>query len=160
MTENQKITEMDENSGTGNTETKAEGSEILESIPSQDIPEEFTSLIKDGKNATSVVCQRCGSIVLRPGSAVFAKKEICLPSMRKKKTDQVTTDSGDADADTLSNQWLVSEMFTFENVGFSNTVGTAQYLICADCEIGPIGFHDISVKTEFYIALSRVEHKD
>lgn len=51
-------------------------------------------------------------------------------------------------------------MFDFENVGFSMTVESIKYLACADCERGPIGWHDITDKTRFYIAVERVEHKE
>lgn len=35
--------------------------------------------------------------------------------------------------------WIIDDMFTFENIGFSNPVGDYKYLICADCDMGPIG---------------------
>lgn len=47
---------------------------------------------EDGKNAKSVLCQRCGSKVLCPGTAVLAEKEVgnvtassinCLPACRR-----------------------------------------------------------------------------
>lgn len=54
--------------------------------------------------------------------------------------------------------WVVNDMFTFQNVGFSNTVDNTKYLICADCDAGPIGYHDILSKIS-YVALTRVDHK-
>lgn len=77
-----------------------------------------------------------------------------LPHM-KKKTDG-TSETGE----TLKKYWKVDDMFEFENLGFTNTVETIKYLICADCEIGPIGWHDINDKKAFYIALDRVKHAD
>jgi hypothetical protein len=50
-------------------------------------------------------------------------------------------------------------MFQFENVGFSKTVGNYKYLVCADCEIGPIGWHCIDSK-ESYVADQRVKHME
>jgi hypothetical protein len=79
-----------------------------------------------------------------------------LPSMRLKSDSHATGDDGE----TLTDFWLVDNMYTFENVGFSNTVGTIKYLICADCEIGPIGWHDIQDKAAFFVALQRVKHHD
>ncbi|PVZ97687.1 hypothetical protein BB558_006353 [Smittium angustum] len=39
--------------------------------------------------------------------------------------------------------WSVSDVFSFENIGISKPVnGGIQYLICAECECGPLGFHD------------------
>ena len=53
--------------------------------------------------------------------------------------------------------WQVNDMYTFENLGFSNTIENLKYLICADCEIGPIGWYDLTTK-QSYVALSRVKH--
>ncbi|XP_061731470.1 guanine nucleotide exchange factor MSS4 [Nerophis ophidion] len=111
---------------------------------------------EDGKNSKSVLCQRCGSKVLCPGTAVFAEKELILPSMRKKSSLGPTDDS--VDGDTLTAHWLVGEMFDFENVGFTNDVGRIKYLICADCEIGPIGWHCLDDKRSYYVAIERVSH--
>lgn len=72
----------------------------------------------------------------------------------KKKSEQ----SNPTDGETLQDFWMVDDMFTFENVGFSNTVNSIKYLICADCEIGPVGYHDVSNKKEFYIAHERVKY--
>ena len=61
--------------------------------------------------------------------------------------------------DTLTQFWLVEDMFHFENVGFSKTVDqTLKYLICADCEIGPIGWHSLSNTKEYFIATERVNY--
>ncbi|XP_041834301.1 guanine nucleotide exchange factor MSS4 [Melanotaenia boesemani] len=111
---------------------------------------------EDGKNSKSVLCQRCGSKVLCPGMAMFAEKELFLPSMRKKSG--LSTTEGSVDGDTLTVHWLVNDMFDFENVGFTNDVGRIKYLICADCEIGPIGWHCLDDKKSYYIALERVNH--
>ncbi|KAM9408675.1 guanine nucleotide exchange factor MSS4 [Pholidichthys leucotaenia] len=111
---------------------------------------------EDGKNNKSVLCQRCGSKVLCPGTAVLAEKQLFLPSMRKKSG--LSNVEGSLDGDTLTAHWVVDDMFTFENVGFTNDVGRIKYLICADCEIGPIGWHCLDDKKSFYIALDRVNH--
>uniref|UniRef100_A0A3B5MKC0 Guanine nucleotide exchange factor MSS4 n=1 Tax=Xiphophorus couchianus TaxID=32473 RepID=A0A3B5MKC0_9TELE len=112
---------------------------------------------EDGKNIKSVLCQRCGSKVLCPGMAVFAEIELFLPSMRKKSS--LSNTEGSVDGDTLTAHWLVDDMFSFENVGFTKDVGKIKYLICADCEIGPIGWHCLDDKKKFYIALDRVNHE-
>ncbi|CAL8351393.1 guanine nucleotide exchange factor MSS4 [Gadus morhua] len=109
---------------------------------------------EDGKNLKSVLCQRCGSKVLCPGMAVYSEKELFLPPMRNKKAPSLTEGSGD----NLSAHWLVDDMYTFENVGFTNDVGRIKYLICADCEIGPIGWHCLDDKKSYYVAVERVDH--
>ena len=77
-----------------------------------------------------------------------------LPHMKKKSANQAPDDG-----ETLSEVWLVGDMFTFENVGFSNTVGTTKFLICAECEVGPIGWHDTNDAKAFYVALDRVKNE-
>ena len=82
-------------------------------------------------------------------------QQLFLPFMQKKEDFTSENQEGE----TLKSHWLVPDMFAFENVGFSMTVESIKYLACADCERGPIGWHDITDKTRFYIALERVEHK-
>lgn len=73
----------------------------------------------------------------------------------KKKTE----DQSPEDGETLSDFWQINGMYTFENVGFSNTVGHCKYLICADCEVGPIGYQDLNEPNFMYVALERVKHE-
>ncbi|XP_076124019.1 guanine nucleotide exchange factor MSS4 [Alosa pseudoharengus] len=124
--------------------------------PSGPCVDRSTLVSEDGKNVKSVLCQRCGSKVLCPGSAQFAERELFLPSMRKKTN--ITQSEGSVDGDTLTDHWVVDDMYTFENVGFTKDVGRIKYLICADCEIGPIGWHCLDDKKSFYVALERVNH--
>lgn len=77
-----------------------------------------------------------------------------MPLIKQSKIDP----SSEPEAETLSQFWVVNDMYTFENVGFSHTVGNNKYLTCADCEAGPIGFHDIPSKIS-YVSFSRVEYK-
>lgn len=72
----------------------------------------------------------------------------------KKKSET----SNPGDGETVQDFWVVDDMFTFENVGFSNTVDGIKYLICADCEIGPVGFHDTNDKKAFFIAHDRIKY--
>lgn len=65
--------------------------------------------------------------------------------------------SATSETEPLKEFWTVADMFTFENVGFSHTVDSVKFLVCADCELGPIGYHDIPTKKS-YIALARVKH--
>ena len=81
--------------------------------------------------------------------------QLFLPFMQKKKA--LTSDN--QQGETLCRHWLVHDMYAFENVGFSMTVDSIKYLACADCECGPIGWHDINDRTKFYVALERVEHR-
>ncbi|XP_021383392.1 guanine nucleotide exchange factor MSS4 [Lonchura striata] len=107
-----------------------------------------------GRNLRAVLCQRCGSRVLLPGAATFARRELLLPAMRKKAAA-----AAGGGGDVLREHWLVRDMFSFENVGFTRDVGNVKFLVCADCEAGPIGWHCLDDKDSFYVALERVAHE-
>ncbi|XP_015506251.1 guanine nucleotide exchange factor MSS4 [Parus major] len=110
-----------------------------------------------GRNLRAVLCQRCGSRVLLPGAATFARRELLLPAMRKKAAAAAAAAGGGGDV--LREHWLVRDMFSFENVGFTRDVGNVKFLVCADCEAGPIGWHCLDDKDSFYVALERVAHE-
>ncbi|NXT17787.1 MSS4 factor, partial [Syrrhaptes paradoxus] len=110
-----------------------------------------------GRNLKAVLCQRCGSRVLLPGAATFAQRELLLPTMRKKAAAAAA--AGGSGGDVVREHWLVRDMFSFENVGFTRDVGNVKFLVCADCEAGPIGWHCLDDKDSFYVALERVAHE-
>ena len=60
--------------------------------------------------------------------------------------------------ENLEKFWLVVDMWTFDNVGFTKTLNNIKYLICADCEIGPIGYQDLNDPKHLYVAHSRVNY--
>uniref|UniRef100_A0A452TFV1 Guanine nucleotide exchange factor MSS4 n=1 Tax=Ursus maritimus TaxID=29073 RepID=A0A452TFV1_URSMA len=92
-----------------------------------------------------------------PGRGVKCEQMgLFLPSMRKKPA---LADGSNPDGDLLQEHWLVEDMFIFENVGFTKDVGNIKFLVCADCEIGPIGWHCLDDKNSFYVALERVSHE-
>ncbi|PVU89794.1 hypothetical protein BB561_005159 [Smittium simulii] len=70
--------------------------------------------------------------------------------------------------------WSVSDVFNFENVGLSKPAeGNLRFLICADCECGPLGYHlpetDIhnldsksdspSKDLEYLVSINRVKYQ-
>ncbi|NWY98132.1 MSS4 factor, partial [Loxia curvirostra] len=118
-------------------------------------PGEAGLVCAQGRNLRAVLCQRCGSRVLLPGAATFARRELLLPAMRKKAATAAAGGGGDV----LREHWLVRDMFSFENVGFTRDVGNVKFLVCADCEAGPIGWHCLDDKDSFYVALERVAHE-
>ena len=73
----------------------------------------------------------------------------------KQKTEQSTEKP---EGEDLMDWWMVPDMFMFENVGFSNTVGIYKYLTCADCEQGPVGIHNLELKKS-YVAAQRIDYK-
>lgn len=89
-----------------------------------------------------------------PGADALSP-QLLLPAMRKK----AAAAAGGGGGDVLREHWLVRDMFSFENVGFTRDVGNVKFLVCADCEAGPIGWHCLDDKDSFYVALERVAHE-
>ncbi|KAL1514093.1 hypothetical protein ABEB36_003412 [Hypothenemus hampei] len=114
----------------------------------------YETEVEEGQNKRVVKCKFCSSIILTPTTAAFSTFEYDLPVMKPNKDS-----TSPPETENISYFWAVKDMFTFFNVGFSNTVGNTKYLTCADCEAGPIGYHDITSKMS-YVALPRVSHSD
>ncbi|KAH8241079.1 hypothetical protein KR026_011696 [Drosophila bipectinata] len=115
----------------------------------------FPEQIVDGKNKTNVRCQFCNSLMLKAQEGSYDEQEVDVPLMMQKQertAEDLTTES-------LKHFWLVKDMMTFENIGFSHSVNGKKFLVCADCERGPVGYHDLSTR-HCFLALKRVLHKD
>ena len=122
---------------------------------------DVSELVDSGtnKNKKKVVCARCDSVILLINTATHRKYDpaVELPLVRQSKSELVQA-SGQFQSEKLDNFWLVHDMYAFENVGFTNTVDQKKYLICADCEVGPIGFQSMDVANEFLVSFNRVKH--
>lgn len=81
--------------------------------------------------------------------------QIDVPLMEQKQQSKPETLS----TEELKHFWLLEDMMMFENIGFSHTVNGLKFLVCADCERGPVGYHELSTKRCF-VALKRVVHID
>jgi guanine nucleotide exchange factor len=123
------------------------------------------------KNSKKIRCLRCDSFILQENSGLFKSVEepILLPSMRSKrdlsnandtKEKSSASESGDTQIqnDKLKSFWCINDMLTFENIGFTNSVNNIKYLICADCEIGPVGLQYLDNPNEFLVSIDRVKH--
>ena len=119
----------------------------------------------DGKNVNTVMCTQCGSIVLRAQTAIFEEgtaTELPLPYQKKRKGGPSIGDEAGEAHEVQTEQhdrwWTVTDMFAFENVGFTHSFRGTKFLACADCEIGPIGF--VCAETgKFLVAVKRVRHQ-
>uniref|UniRef100_A0A6P4G1R9 Guanine nucleotide exchange factor MSS4 homolog n=1 Tax=Drosophila rhopaloa TaxID=1041015 RepID=A0A6P4G1R9_DRORH len=100
-------------------------------------------------------CQFCNSLMLKAQEGPYSEEEVDVPLMMQKQDR--TADS--LNSEPLKGFWLVKDMMMFENIGFSNTVDGKKFLVCADCERGPVGYHDLSTR-HCFLALKRVVHKD
>ncbi|KRX57973.1 RNA polymerase II-associated protein 3 [Trichinella sp. T9] len=110
----------------------------------------------------SLSCPKCSCIILREnhGEQVTVEKE--LPELSLKA-------DGTVDMKTFTEFVRVDDIYDFENIGFSRDSNGVQYLLCAACEIGPLGFHDLTTKLSYVasvrhnvnlVMLVRKERKD
>ncbi|RUS13005.1 Mss4-like protein, partial [Endogone sp. FLAS-F59071] len=138
-----------------------------ELTPYRSIENPAVELVAEGSNmnAFDVVCPRegCRSIVLKKGVAKWVERDslmLALPSSEDTQTLSSTATSSDTSANSTQHYWLLTNMMQFENVGFSHTVGTTKYLSCADCDIGPLGYHDTEAREkEYLIAVERARYR-
>eukprot|EP00088_Acartia_fossae_P062501 TRINITY_DN754_c0_g1_i1.p1 TRINITY_DN754_c0_g1~~TRINITY_DN754_c0_g1_i1.p1 ORF type:complete len:130 (-),score=30.70 TRINITY_DN754_c0_g1_i1:138-527(-) len=100
-----------------------------------------------GKNRSQLVCVRCRSKILPPGTGTYVEIEFELTSFEKEKQGA---------KEKLNQFFKVEDMFQFDNIGFTNVVDNYKFLSCADCDLGPIGFHDLGTRVS-YLAISRVQ---
>lgn len=110
------------------------------------------------KNIKKIKCLRCDSYILQPMSCVYKELEqsIQIPAFRQKK--DIVSNAANIELESTNRFWLAHDMYTFENIGFTNTVDNKKYLICADCEMGPVGIQNLDNPTEFLVCLNRVKH--
>ncbi|KRX95123.1 RNA polymerase II-associated protein 3 [Trichinella pseudospiralis] len=82
--------------------------------------------------------------VLNHGEQVTVEKE--LPELSLKA-------DGTVDMKTFTEFVRVDDIYDFENIGFSRNLNGVQYLLCAACEIGPLGFHDLTTKLSYVASI-------
>eukprot|EP00092_Neocalanus_flemingeri_P005988 GFUD01006450.1.p2 GENE.GFUD01006450.1~~GFUD01006450.1.p2 ORF type:complete len:131 (-),score=46.08 GFUD01006450.1:84-434(-) len=109
-----------------------------------------TDLVENGKNSKQILCIRCKSKILPPQMGTYEESQYELESMNKDTVGQ---------KEVLNQFFKVEDMFDFDNIGFTNTVETTKFLSCADCDVGPLGYHDLITKQSF-VALARVAYAE
>ncbi|CAO3637723.1 unnamed protein product [Mucor hiemalis] len=114
---------------------------------------------KSKKNIADILCPKesCNCVILRKNAATLVERDGSKLTLPTSSLPENTLLSPDQDDDT--HFWHVSNMMDFENVGFSTTVGTTKYLSCADCDLGPLGYHDTTDPKEFVISIKRAKYR-
>ncbi|XP_030383726.1 guanine nucleotide exchange factor MSS4 homolog [Scaptodrosophila lebanonensis] len=115
----------------------------------------FAAQIENDRNKLSVRCQFCNCLMLKANEGSYCEQEVDVPLMQQKQDRSAEA----LQTEKLRHFWLIKDMMTFENIGFSHTVDGRKFLVCADCERGPVGYHELASKF-CYLALGRVVHGD
>ncbi|KAF9317900.1 hypothetical protein BG003_000212 [Podila horticola] len=148
----------------------------------------FTNIRTDGTKVSKfdIYCpqESCRCKLLLASAATLVQREkskLSLPNLPigatvstiedspENKTDEEkletpTSKSEDTTTGELQTFWRVGDMMAFENIGFSKMLPNGiQFLSCADCDTGPLGYHESKApqaNKEYLIALNRVRYHD
>ncbi len=131
-------------------------------------------------NPNDIICKRCSSIIVKAQVATRVIKEVgCTTHMLScSALCQTCSCAGSSRTQRrfrgpwcliVGSSRIFSPSRTWGSARWSNRRSRqdvllcplfAQYLACADCEIGPIGWQDTSVPNEIFVAHERVAFKE
>ncbi|UMM29464.1 hypothetical protein L5515_011812 [Caenorhabditis briggsae] len=96
-----------------------------------------TGEVQARTNEDTLICKECKTVViLKNMTTEFLNEERDLPLPRQKKgIDHTQTEP-------VRGYFGVKDIFAFENVGFTRSSEGKRYLVCGECEQGPVGFVD------------------
>ncbi|KAK9448279.1 Mss4-like protein [Limtongia smithiae] len=128
---------------------------------------EITMMVQEGdKNAHKIYCpfNNCSSLIMLPGVGVLSRRgKIPKEAFDSDRAEKIVDDEAKPEGATDDDGelfWVVADPFHFENLGFSKSSSSGiKYLACADCDRGPLGYHDpqrpeylLSAKSVLYMA--------
>ena len=109
------------------------------------------------RNRSRVVCAACKTVIFLEGAAQRKHRRFWMHRI----------EDGAAPLEAVDEHWHVRDQLAFENIAVSRPLPTkegcellhdvARYLMCAECERGPIGL--MTHTRDFFVALQRV-HSD
>jgi hypothetical protein len=102
-------------------------------------------------NAYNLICPRCDCKIMQINVGVKTiNADMALTPIKNTHTEN----------DKPVEYWTVDNVMAFENVGFTREQDNYKFLICADCDLGPLGFHDTKAsKKEYNLACNRVRYQ-
>ncbi|GAA6016120.1 hypothetical protein JCM11491_000674 [Sporobolomyces phaffii] len=115
------------------------------------------ALVADGKNKFDLYCPRaeCRCLLVKQGTAKWVVKgthngDLDLPPLPRR----IDAPAPSSASSTHLGYWTLSSPLAFENIGFTRSLPSSssqpsnsnatqiKYLTCADCDFGPLGWHD------------------
>lgn len=113
--------------------------------------EPSTHINSNNRNGQHISCVFCRTIILAPNAAQYDSKLIQLPALIA-PLDQINNPSSPLLNDH-QHVWRVEDQMSFENVGVSRPADpTIKYLLCGECDRGPIGLTYLNQPNIFYVA--------
>ncbi|CEP01268.1 Mss4-like protein [Plasmodiophora brassicae] len=104
------------------------------------------------RNPFRLSCRHCQCSIVPPGAATRSCRKITahVPVVDDDQGARVI-------AEELDEHWLIAQQFDFDNVGVSRPIEASgfRYLICAECDRGPIGIK-YENESHFYVFHARI----
>ncbi|CAG8544427.1 4784_t:CDS:2 [Acaulospora colombiana] len=131
------------------------------------------------QNALDIYCPQssCKCLILRANIGTLVerpKEKLTLPKGQNKtqpseisetsnKNEKKVTEGNNKEGNSsqLQGFWQLTDLMAFENIGFSKTIieTGVKYICCADCNTGPLGYHDtVAKEVEYLIAVDKVSY--
>jgi len=131
------------------------------------------------QNALDIYCPQtsCKCLILRANIGTLVerpKEKLILPKgQNTTQTFEVLETSetngknvveeniGEGVSPQLQGFWQLTDLMAFENIGFSKTIieTGVKYICCADCNTGPLGYHDtVAKEVEYLVAVDKVSY--
>ncbi|ORY06062.1 Mss4-like protein [Basidiobolus meristosporus CBS 931.73] len=135
-------------------------------VPLSEVANPASLVTEDGHNAYDLYCPLadCRCLILRKGVGKLVDMESELPQLPElPRLLNSPEESKEAPVEYKNKFWALSDMMSFENVGFSKTLSDTgvKYLICADCDVGPIGYHKTTQQQKDYrLVVDRVCYRE
>ena len=127
----------------------------LDSLTSQPFTADLVSSTQH--NTRAILCLLCSTIILNPLAALHnTTTNHTLPPYPTTTTPTTTTTT----TTTIAHSWVVEGQMSFENVGVTRGVeGGVRYLVCGNCDGGPIGCVYADAPQTFYVVHGRIRYK-
>ncbi|KAK9323940.1 Mss4-like protein [Lipomyces orientalis] len=118
--------------------------------PKQQFAELATQPKEGERNIYKLYCpyNNCSSVILSPGMGILRRRAQIPKSFTDLEKDEkeLSTSESDREDDLF---WVLEDPFDFDNLGFSKSSSAGvKYLACADCDRGPLGYHDSNFVAE------------
>ncbi|ORY98636.1 Mss4-like protein [Syncephalastrum racemosum] len=120
-------------------------------------------IVSENKNAADLLCpvEGCNCVIMKKDAATLVERpdnKLALPASVLPASQELQDLQIDDGMET--HFWRLTNMMDFENIGFSKTVDSVKYLSCAECDVGPVGYHDTqSDPKEYLISVKRARYR-
>ena len=108
-------------------------------------------------NSRAIHCLLCATIILNP---LAARHHTAAQHSLPPFPAAVTRGPAEAADGAVEHSWVVDDQMAFENVGVTRGAeGGVRYLVCGNCDAGPIGCAYADAPQTFYVVHGRIQYR-